>query len=242
MNQTAEFRQDQGSDSVARRLIWAMLAQAVVVLLAGLNLTVRLSAHPVGAFEFVRWRETISLLVFVPASVGIMFHVIWMLEQGRRDAKWPVTLAGIGACLLGISMGIHEPMNTLPALDARLVATREFWDEVFSHGLFYLAFVGITSSVLWSQVRNPLPMAMRRRTTAVFAGMAIIMGTGIFLSLLSGGDIRADLAVMGLVLLAAEWMRKGKSMRYLPIVMVIEVAGLLALLGLLVQRWISGCC
>lgn len=240
MNPTAEFRQDQESETMARRLLLAVFAQAVVVLLAGLNLTLRFSAAPVGAFEFVRWREIIALVVIVPASMGILFHIVWMLEQGRRDARWPVMLAGIGACLLGISMGVHEPIYVLPRLQARLAPTMEFWDEIFSHGLFFLAFVGIILAISWSQVRNPLPVAMRRRTTAVFAGMAMITGTGVFLSLLPGWDIRIDLAVMGLVLVAAECIRQGQSLRRLPLALVIEGAGLLALVGLLVQRWLAG--
>lgn len=185
MNPTTDFRQDEGPGTVTRRLILATLAQAVVVLLAGLNLSLRFSAQPVGSFDFVRWREIFSLLVIVPASIGIMFQVVWILEQGRRDAKWPIMIVGVCACLLGISMGVHEPINALPHLQ-RLPAL-EFWDEIFSHIVFFLAFVGISLSLLWSQVRNPLPTALSRWTTAVFGCIAIMAGVGIFLTLLSGG-------------------------------------------------------
>ena len=89
MNPTTDFRQDEGPGTVTRRLIYATLAQAVVVLLGGLNLSLCFSAQPVGSFDFVRWREIFSLMVIVPASVGIMFQVVCILEQGRRDAKWP---------------------------------------------------------------------------------------------------------------------------------------------------------
>ena len=82
---------------VTRRLVKATLAQAVVVLLAGLNLCVGFSAQQVGSFDLVRWREIFSLLVIVPASVGIMFQVVWILEQGRRDAKWPIMIVGVCA-------------------------------------------------------------------------------------------------------------------------------------------------
>jgi len=240
MNPTTDFRQDEEPGTVTRRLILATLAYAVVVLLAGLNLNLNFSAHPVGSFDFVRWREIFALLVIVPASIGIIFQVVWILEQGRRDAKWPIMIVGVCACLLGIAMGVHEPINVLPHLHARLVPTLEFWDETFSHIVFYLASVGISLALLWSQVRNPLPAAMSRWNTAVFGCIAIMAGVGIFLTLLPGGGIGVDLAVIALVLFAAEWMRKGKPMRQLPIAMVIEWPCLLALLGLVAQRFLSG--
>ena len=237
MNPTTDFRQDEGAGTVTRRLVFATLAQAVVVLLAGLNLSLRFSAQPVGSFDLVRWREIFSLLVIVPVSIGIMFQVVWILEQGRRDAKWPVTIVGVCACLLGIAMGVHEPINALPNLQ-RFPAL-EFWDELFSHAIFYLAFGGISLSLFWSQVRNPLPAAMSLWTAAVFGCIAIVAGAGIFFSLFGQG-IGVDLAVIALVLFAAEWMRKGKPIRQLPIAMVIEWPCLLAFLGLVTQRLLSG--
>lgn len=242
MDPTTDIRQDEGQDTVIRRLIWATLAQAVVVLLAGLNLCLSFSKQSVGSFDLVRWREIFSLLVIVPASIGIMFQVVWILEQGRRDAKWPITIIGVFACLLGISMGVHEPINALPHLQRfpALKCALEFWDEIFSHVVFFLAFVGISLSLLWSQVRNPLPAAMSQGAAAVFGCIAIMAGAGIFLALVPGGAIRVDLAVIGLVLFAAEWMRRGKPMRQLPLAMVIEWPCLLAFLGLVAQRFLSG--
>ena len=237
MNPTTDFRQDEGAGTVTHRLVFATLAQAIVVLLAGLNLSLRFSAQPVGSFDLVRWREIFSLLVIVPVSIGIMFQVVWILEQGRRDAKWPITIVGVCACLLGISMGVHEPINALPNLQ-RFPAL-EFWDELFSHAIFYLAFGGISLSLFWSQVRNPLPAAMSLWTAAVFGCIAIVAGAGIFFSLFGQG-IGVDLAVIALVLFAAEWMRKGKPIRQLPIAMVIEWPCLLAFLGLVTQRLLSG--
>jgi len=242
MNPITNFRPDEGPGTVTRRLILATLAQALVVLLAGLNLSLRFTAQPVGSFDLVRWREILSLLVIVPASIGIMFQVVWILEQGRRDAKWPIMIVGVCACLLGISMGVHEPINALPHLQRlpALGCTLEFWDEIFSHSVFFLAFVGISLALLWSQMRNPLPTAMSRWASAVFGCIAIIAGVGIFLTLVPGGAIGVDLAIIALVLFAAEWMRKGKPMRQLPIAIVLEWPCLLAFLGLVVQRFLSG--
>jgi len=230
------------------RLIIATLVQAVVVLLAGLNLNLRFTAQPVGSLDLVRWRELFVLLVIVPVSVGIMFHVAWILGLGRRNTHWPTAIMGVFACLLGISMGAHEPVNAVfqysrtSALHPGLAPSLFFWDEIFSHIIFYLAFAGISLSLLWIQVRNPLPVAMSLRTTAVFGGIAILGGTGIFLTLFSGCHW-VDPAVIALVLLAAEWIRKGKPMRQLPIAMVVEWPCLLSFLGLVAfgaQRCLSG--
>lgn len=241
MNPTTDFRPDEGPGTVTRRLIWATLAQGVMVLLAGLNLCLRFSAQPVGTFNLVRWREIFVLLVIVPASIGIMFQVAWILEQGRRDAKWPIIIMGVFACLLGISMGVHEPVNALPHLQrGPALEFWKFWDELFSHAVFFLAFVGISLALLWSQVRNPLPVAMSRWATVVFGCIAIIGGVGIFFTLVPGGPIGVDLVIIALVLFAAEWMRKGKPMRQLPIAIVLEWPCLLAFLGLVAQRFLSG--
>jgi len=74
----------------------------------------------------------------------------------------------------------------------------------------------------------------------LFGCIAILAGVGIFLTLLPGGNIRIDLAVLALVLLAAELIRKGKPLRQLPIAMVIEWPCLLALIALLAQRFLAG--
>ncbi len=209
--------------------------------LAGLNLCLRFTAQHVGAFDFVRWREILALLAIVPVSVGIMFQVYCTLEQGRRDTNWLVTVMGVCACMLGISMGVHEPINALPHLKlyVTLKPAFDFWDEIFSHAVFYMAFIGISLSMLWSQVRNPLPVAMNLRATAAFGSLAVIAGTGIFLTLVPGCRW-VDLAVIALLLLVAEWMRRGTAFRQLPLTIVIESACLLAFIGLVTRQFLSG--
>ncbi|MDD4869267.1 MAG: hypothetical protein PHR77_01810 [Kiritimatiellae bacterium] len=233
--------ENEESEKIVRQLLLATLAQAVVVVLAGLNLALKFPAHSVGSLDFVHWREIFAMLVVLPATVVITFNVIWILERGHRDdAKRPITIFMVSVCLLGISMGVHEPIYTLPYSYPQLVPTLNFWDEFFSHIIFYLSYIGGSLSLLWSQARNPLPVAMSRKNTVVFTCIAIMAGVGIFLTLVRGGCIRVDLIIIALVLIAAEWLRKGKSMRYLPIALAIEGAYFLAFLGLLVQRLLVG--
>lgn len=236
MNQAPEILQNRES-GVIRRLILTCLAQAVVVFLAGLNLELNCMKACVGSIEFVRWREMFSLLVILPATIVITFNIMWILEQGRQDARWPITLFMVSVCLLGISMGVHEPINAMPHADLRLAPAMGFWDELFSHAVFYMAYIGGSISLLWSQARNPLSEAMDSKNTAVFAGIAVLAGAGIFLTLLSGGSILVDLVIMVAMLTFAEFVRKGKPFRYLPIAVAMEGAYLLALVGLAVQRF-----
>jgi len=226
--------ENEESEKIVRRLVFTTLAQAFVVLLAGLNLELNIMKNGPGSIEFVRWREIFSLLVVLPATVVITFNIMWILEQGRKDARWPITMFMVSVCLLGISMGVHEPINAMSRLSWRLASAMGFWDELFSHAVFYLSYIGGSMALLWSQARNPLPEVMGLRNTAVFAGI------GIFLTLLSGGSILVDLVIMVVMLTFAEFVRKGKAFRYLPIALTMEGAYLLALFGLAVQRLIAG--
>jgi len=226
--------------NIVQSLVLTTLAQAVVVLLAGLNLVLKFMKICVWSVEFVRWREIFSLLVILPATIVITFNIMWILERGRKDARWPITLFMVSVCLLGISMGVHEPINVMSHADLTVVPAMKFWDEFFSHAVFYMAYVGGSMSLLWSQARNPLSEAMTSRNIAVFAGIAVIAGVGIFLTLVPGGSILIDLIIMVVMLTLAELIRKGKPFRYLPIALAMEGAYLLALIGLAVQRFIVG--
>lgn len=72
-----------------------LAAQAVVVLLAGLNLAWGGTRTPLPVGEFVRWREIFSLGFATPASVVLQFLALWTLERGRRDATGPLTLFAV---------------------------------------------------------------------------------------------------------------------------------------------------
>jgi hypothetical protein len=236
MNKTNEMPLGKHPDKIIRGLILACLAQAAIVLVAGLNLEMKLTKQLVLGIPFVRLREMISLLVVVPATVATTFNILWILENGRKDAKWPITLFLVSVCLLGISMGVHEPVNALPPLSIKLAPAMHFWDEQFSHAVFYVAYVGCSASLLWSQARNPLSSAMCMRDTVTFSIVAVLAGTGILLTLLSGGNIRIDLAVIMLTLGVAELLRKRLPFRNLPIALAVEGAYFLTFLGLIIHR------
>lgn len=225
------------SDDGRRRLAWLIAAQAVMTLLAGVNLLAVRTTTAVAAGEFVRWRELFSMSLITPGSVALLFLVIWALERGRADATGPLTLFVVSACLLGISMGCHEPINFLRgAADHRLERSLYFWDETYSHPVFFGAYCGISLALVWSQVRNPLRTPLSKTAATLFAGCGVVAGTGITFTLIHGGDITVDLTIIGVVIVLAECLRRRQPFALLPVNITLEGAYLLALVALLLAK------
>jgi len=213
----------------------------MVALLAGLNLTTQLTASHLPQLQFVRLRELLSLLFITPVSLALLFRIIWALEGGRRDAKWVMTLFVISAALVAVAMGVHEPINALrnTANKSELALMSDslwFWDDLFSHVVFFAGCVGTSLTLILSQMRNPLPEPINRFSIAIFGICAMVGGAGIYASLVQGGRIRVDLAIIAGVILTAEWMRKRRSFKVLPIALTIEGSYVLAFMLLTAHR------
>ncbi|MBI5394375.1 MAG: hypothetical protein HZA91_03670 [Verrucomicrobia bacterium] len=221
-------------DARSRHALGFLLAaQAVVVLLAGLNLAWGGTRTPLPVGEFVRWREIFSLGFATPASVVLQFLALWTLERGRRDATGPLTLFALAACWLGISMGVHEPLSAVRrAAGPRLAESFWFWRQVFSHAVFFAAYTAMSLAMAWSQVRNPLPQPMSRRGFVLCVACGVLLGAGIFFSQLPAKDIRVDLAVMALTLAGIEALRRRRPFARLPLNVTLELAYALSLVAL----------
>lgn len=223
-------------ESYLRALLWLTAAQAVVTLLAGLNLVVPAMATRVGAGDFVRWREMFSLLFVTPVSAGLMVAAVWVMERGRRDSWWPMLAIGIAVGLVAVSMGVHEPINAMGKTGvARMGQSVHFWDEIFSHAVFFIGYAGVSLALLWAQARNALDAPMGRAPLLSFLGCGIVTGAGIFFSLVVAPDIRVDLWVIAAVIALAETMRRGRPFRQLPLAVALEMGYALALAGLLLR-------
>jgi hypothetical protein len=223
-------------ESYLRPLLWLTAIQAVVTLLAGLNLVIPAMATRVGVGEFVRWREMFSLLFVTPASAGLMVMAIWLLERGRGDSWGPLLAITVSICMVAVSMGVHEPINVVGrGAGDRLRETVFFWDEVFSHAAFFAGFAGVSLSLIWGQARNPLGAAMGRGVFLAFLGCGLVAGVGIFFSLVRAPDIRIDLVIIAVVIGLAEWLRRGRSFGHLPLAVALETGYALALAGLLLR-------
>jgi hypothetical protein len=210
-----------------------LAAQAVVVLLAGLNLAWEGTCTSLPVGEFVRWREMFSLGFATPASVVLQFLALWTLERGRRDATGPLTLFALAACWLGISMGVHEPLSAVHrAAGPRLSESFWFWREVFSHTVFFAAYAALSLAVVWSQVRNPLSQPMSRRAWVLSTGCGVLLGAGIFCSQLNARDIWVDLGVMAVTLAGIEGLRRGRPFALLPLNVTLELGYGLSLAAL----------
>lgn len=220
-----------------RALVWLTAVQAVVTLLAGLNLVVPITAAATGWGPFVRWREIFALLFITPASGGLMVVAMWVLERGRTDAGAPFFCLAFAICLVAVSMGVHEPINQLHrAGTGRLGQSLFFWDEVFSHAVFFTGYAGVSMALIWSQVRNPLVQPMGPAATLVFLACGVISGAGIFFSLVRAPEIRVDLAVIAAVIVLAEVLRRGRAFRVVPLSIALEASYVLALAGLLLRE------
>jgi hypothetical protein len=210
-----------------------LAAQAVVVLLAGLNLAWGGTRATLPAGEFVRWREIFSLGFATPASVVLQFLALWTLERGRRDSAGPLTLFALGTCWLGISMGVHEPLSPVRrAAGPRLAESFWFWRETFSHTVFFAAYTAMSLAMVWGQLRNPLSRPMSRRGFVLCAVCGVVLGAGIVCSQLPARDIRVDLAVMAVTLAGIEAMRRRRPFAVLPLNVTMEMAYVFALLAL----------
>jgi len=221
----------------SRTLILWIAVQAFITLLAGINLISPWTRTPLPFGEFVRWREMFSMLLITPGSVAVVSLVMWTLERGRKDAGGPLALLVMGGCLLGVSMGCHEPMNVLNGAGGpRLAPSLHFWDEIFSHAVFFAAYAAISVALIWSQVRNPLPLPMSKGVALAFILCGIIGGVGIYCTELPAGDITVDLVVIAAVIAVAECLRKGRSFSLLPVNVSMEGAYVLALVALILKR------
>lgn len=223
-------------NAVTSALLKMCLAQAVVVLLAGLNLYLPWSHAPLTGTLNVRWTEIISLSIITPVGIVLLFLIHCILEKGRVDATGPLLLLVLGTCWLAVSMGIHEPINALgqqvrrvEGLPSRLLW---FWDDVFSHGVFFAGYVTTSLAVFWCQHRNPLKDPMRWTRVVLFLACGVLGGVGIVYALTPSSRMGVDLLVILGVLVVAEVMRKGCSFRKRPLNIVIETGYLLALIVL----------
>lgn len=224
-------------------LLKICLLQALVILLAGLNLYLSWSDVMLAHSLQVRWREMISILVVTPAGIVLLFSIHRILENKRDDVAIPFLVLVLGTCWLAISMGMHEPINVfrqqvghIDPLQARVLW---FWDDVFSHIIFFAGYVASSIAILWSQKRNPLRHPMRLLTVALFLICGVVGGMGITYSLIPGATVTIDLIMILGVFVTAEIMRKGRSFRILPLNIVIEMSCVIPLI-LLVLRMFTG--
>lgn len=226
------------SDNITSKLLKTCFLQAIIVLLAGLNVYLSCTSITITPTLGVRWREFISLLVVTPISVVLFFIIHNILEQHKCGSIKPLLLLILGSCWLSLSMGIHEPINAFRiqySCDSTALAKiLWFWDDIFSHALFFTGYVTISLALLWSQKRNPLTIAVSRVQTILFVVFGMIGGVGIAYSL-APGKMTVDVAVIAVVLIGSEVLRKGRSFRKMPLNIVMEVGYLIPLMVFVIK-------
>ena len=221
----------QDSRSYLGPLLGIAGALALTALAAGLNIYLDVTNAVVSETLAVRWREMVSLLVLTPISVVLLFVCQWVIERGRQDTLGPVCLLLLAIAWLGISMGVHEPFNALFAPRAlrpdllnsgqNLLHVVHFWDDQFSHAVFFASFIAIALALLWSQQRNVLTVPMKPIVALLFLLCSIPASVGMFYSLV-GTHNTIDRFVIATALIAGELLRRGGSFRKRPINILVE--------------------
>jgi len=231
------------SDKKTSKLLIMCILQSLIVLLAGFNIYFNCTASVICDPIHVRWREMISLLFITPVSIILLFVIHKILEQDRKDAIWPLLLLMLGCCWVAISMGVHEPINAFRIQfgynETPLSRILWFWDDIFSHIIFFAGYVTVSCALLWSQSRNPLQVSMSFLKSMSFLIFGILAGVGITYSLVAGASFSIDFFIMLGVLVVAEIIRAGKSFRTMPLCIVMESSYFLSLILLALKSFTS---
>lgn len=231
------------SDKITVRALSALLFMlVVVVVIAGLNLYLPFSSAYLTSELHIRWREMISLLFVTPVAIILCFFIFFTLECNRQNFFMPLLLLLLGCSWLAISMGVHEPINAFRSQISGTIGLYGrvlwFWDEIFSHTIFFAGYAAVSFALLWSQARNPLLNEMSKKQQITFLGYGIIAGLGITWSLLPGASYKVDSWVIVGVLIIARLIRGKNTLKKCPINMTMETAYLLALILLLINLFI----
>ncbi len=210
-----------------------------IILIAGLNIFLPWSRIWLSNSIHVRWREIISLLFITPTAIVTIFFIFFTLERDRNNFFRPLALLLIGCTWLAVSMGVHEPINAFESISTELsnLNTRVlwFWDEIFSHIVFFAGYMTVSFALLWSQSRNPLADKMSLRKYIIFLIYGILSGAGIIYALLPSKSYKVDLIIIASTIIIAEFIRKRKSFRKCPINLMMESGYLLAFTFLLLR-------
>lgn len=225
----------------ARLAGWG-LAQAAVIMTAGLNL--RIMTRALDIAPFLQWRQIISMLVVTPLSLVLAFFMINELERSSRRSFAVFGLFLFSSFLIAVAMGIHEPVNMLQwkmqlsGDSGPAGATMYFLDEVLSHWAFFAGYAGVCVSWAWSQSRHPLSKPLSPRFLAVFIVASLVSAAGITASLLGAplSQIVCDLVVIAVVIVCCEALcRRGGARGRQPVTWSVQLSNLIAFIALLMR-------
>ncbi len=215
-----------------RSFLGPIAGLALGLALAGVNRLGPWSDRPFLGYAFIRWRDILAMFLLTPALAAALWHLGRRARMGRGAEYTLLTLIVV----LAVSMGIHEPTNTLSRPSAGLGgAAREsvvFLDDTLSHLTFFAGFCGTSVLLVWAQLRRPRNAPESRAAMAGVAALALLLAVTIFANL-AFEKTRLDMAV-GLATLAAAvalWTLRPAAPRRAPLVFFIVFAYGLGFVG-----------
>ena len=211
------------STSRLMRIHILLAIQTLVVLLGSIN---RLGSFTIGfvsTTEFLRWVDLINMLPLPILSLVAFYLLKKHLENSGKTPAANTLLALnvlfiVSVYVMGASYGDHEVTNYLHArfcntgIDSALCRIIIFNDDEFGHWLFFGAFIGINTVMLFIQALFPYRGAVNLADKALLMFNSLFIAAGI-LANLGFEEIGLDLYVV-LVLAALSiylWWRHGSQ-------------------------------
>lgn len=197
--------------------------QTLVVLLGSINRLGSFTLGFVSANEFLRWVDFINMLPLPILSLVAFYLLKKHLENSGKAASAKTLLVLnvifiVSVYVMGASYGDHEVTNYLharfcnPNNDSALCRIIIFNDDEFGHWLFFSAFIGINTVMLFMQALFPYRGAINIVDKALLMFNSLFIAAGI-LANLGFEEIGLDLYVV-LVLAALSiylWWRHGSQ-------------------------------
>lgn len=209
-------------------MLRALSLFVAIAVAAGLN-----RMHP-PAVVLTRWgdvlrgREALSMLVFTPALVVLM----WKLQRlaANNASELSSTLFVLGACILGIGMGMHDTCDLLGRVyrqtaPAAVLKSLDFFDNRLGHWVFFAGFLLVTFAFGWAQTRHPLAAPLSTSRMLAFLGFSLMFAAVMVYNLVFERTARdVSVIALALVVTAVAHARARVGIRRLPLLLLLYPA------------------
>jgi len=178
--------------------------------------------------DILRGREALSMLVFTPILVVLM----WKLQRlaANNTTGLSSTLFVLGACILGVGMGMHDTCDLLgrtyrQAAPPAMLRSLDFFDNHLGHWVFFAGFILITLAFGLAQTRHPLSKPLSKPKMLGFFAFSLVFAAVMVYNLMFERTAR-DVFVIALALgiTVAIHATAGVEIRRLPMLLLLYPA------------------
>jgi hypothetical protein len=162
-------------------------AVSVDLVLLTVNRRTDLTLSFAASNEFLRWTEVNNMLlglVTVILYYALNSHVGAGPGGARRESRYLGLLFTFGVYLYAISYGSHEIANYLNSRfcfdkSGSFCSIVDFYDNEFSHYLFFSGFIILNTTVLVTQLLSPATKPISCLDNLLIAANALVIAAGI---------------------------------------------------------------